>query len=82
MDTLYTFWVNMTHYKTESAHFLGLRNSATKIMKAPILLTFETSFLKIQIRNGQSHSSGMRRQLTTAGAGGEFRLHSASVAPR
>ena len=24
MDTLYTFWENITHDKTESAHFLGL----------------------------------------------------------
>ena len=30
MDTLYTFWVNITHYKTESVHFWGLMNSATK----------------------------------------------------
>ena len=31
MDTLYTFWDNITHYKTESVHLLGLMNSATKI---------------------------------------------------
>ena len=31
MDTLYTFGDNITHYKTESVHFLGLMNSATKI---------------------------------------------------
>ena len=30
MDTLYTFWDNITHYKTESV--LGLMNSATKVM--------------------------------------------------
>ena len=30
MDTLYTFLDNITHYKTESVHFLGLMNSATK----------------------------------------------------
>ena len=30
MDTLYTFWDNIIHYKTESAHVLGLMNSATK----------------------------------------------------
>ena len=30
MDTLYTFWDNITHYKTKSVHFLGLMNSATK----------------------------------------------------
>ena len=30
MDTLYTFWDNITHYKTESVNFLGL-NSATEI---------------------------------------------------
>ena len=29
MDTLYTFWDNGTHYKTESK-LLGLMNSATK----------------------------------------------------
>ena len=32
MDTLYTFWDNITHYETESVHFLGLMNSATKII--------------------------------------------------
>ena len=31
MDTLYTFWDNSTHYKTESVNFLGLMNSATKV---------------------------------------------------
>ena len=30
VDTLYTFWDHITHYKTESVHFLGLMNSATK----------------------------------------------------
>ena len=30
MDTLYTFWDNIAHYKTESVDFLGLMNSATK----------------------------------------------------
>ena len=30
MDTRYTFWDNITHYKTESVHFGGLKNSATK----------------------------------------------------
>ena len=30
MDTLYTFWDNSTHYKTESVNFLGLMNSTTK----------------------------------------------------
>ena len=30
MDTLSTFWDNITHYKTESVHFWGLMNSATK----------------------------------------------------
>ena len=30
MDTLYTFWDNITHYKTESVHFLALMNSAPK----------------------------------------------------
>ena len=32
MDTLYTFGDNITHYKTESVHFLGLMNSATKLL--------------------------------------------------
>ena len=26
----FTLWDNITHYKTESVHFLGLMNSATK----------------------------------------------------
>ena len=30
MDTLYTVWDNITHYKTKSVHFLGLMNSASK----------------------------------------------------
>ena len=30
MDTLYTFWDNIIHYKTKSVRFLGLMNSATK----------------------------------------------------
>ena len=34
MDRLYTFWDNITQYKTESVHFLGLMNSATKILIA------------------------------------------------
>ena len=31
MDTLYTFWDNITHYTTKSVRFLGLMNSATKV---------------------------------------------------
>ena len=31
VDTLYTFWDSSTHYKTESVHFWGLMNSATKM---------------------------------------------------
>ena len=39
MDTLYTFWDNSTHYKTESVHFSGLMNSATKeCFLAPLCL--------------------------------------------
>ena len=30
VDTLYTCWDNITHYKTKSVHFLVLMNSATK----------------------------------------------------
>ena len=30
MDILYTFWDNITHYKPESVHFLGLMSSATQ----------------------------------------------------
>ena len=30
MDTLYTCWDNITHYKTKSVNFLGLMDSATK----------------------------------------------------
>ena len=33
MDTLYTFWDNITYYRTESVYFLGLMNSATKIRR-------------------------------------------------
>ena len=31
MDTLYTYWDNLTHYKTESVDFWGLMNSTTKL---------------------------------------------------
>ena len=37
MDTLYTFWDNIIHYKTKSIHFLGLKNSATKLKARPAL---------------------------------------------
>ena len=30
MDTLFTFWDNITHYNTKSVHFWGLMNSATQ----------------------------------------------------
>ena len=30
MDTLYTFWDNITHTRTKSVHFWGPLNSATK----------------------------------------------------
>ena len=32
MDTLYSFWDHITHYKTESVNFLGFMNSATKVL--------------------------------------------------
>ena len=32
MDTLHTFWDNITHDKTKSVHFGGLMNSATKLL--------------------------------------------------
>ena len=35
MDTLCTFWDNITHSKNKSVHFLGLMNSATKQGIAP-----------------------------------------------
>ena len=38
MDTLYTFWDNITHNKTKSLHFLGLVNSATKIGNRGLLV--------------------------------------------
>ena len=40
MDTLYTFWDNTTHYKTDSVsvHFWGLMNSATKVQGLVCLL--------------------------------------------
>ena len=33
MDTLYTFWDSITQQETESVHFLGLMNSATKVSR-------------------------------------------------
>ena len=35
MDTLYTFWDSLTHYKTESVHFLKLMNSALRLLVSP-----------------------------------------------
>ena len=37
MDTLYTFGDTITHHKTESVHFWGLMNSATKNIGAKII---------------------------------------------
>ena len=56
MDTLYTFWDNITYYKTESVYFLGLMNSATKF-------TTECALSQIgQVKNASgdscSNSSG------------------------
>ena len=42
MDTLYTFWDSITHYKAESVHFLGLMNSATKIITTVIMSIVST----------------------------------------
>ena len=39
MDTLYTFWDNSTHYKTESVNFLGLMNSTAKVLRHGAVLT-------------------------------------------
>ena len=40
MDTLCTFGDNMTHYKTENVHFLGLMSSATKgVFRVPLRVT-------------------------------------------
>ena len=33
MDTLNTFWDNITYSKTESVYFWGLMNSATKVTR-------------------------------------------------
>ena len=33
VDTLCTSWDNITHYKTKSVNFLGLMNSATKVLR-------------------------------------------------
>ena len=32
MDTLFTFWDDITHYKAKTVHFWGLMNSATKVI--------------------------------------------------
>ena len=50
MDTLYTFWDNITHYKTESVHFWGLMNSATN---EGVLLGCAVRNLKLAIPSGQ-----------------------------
>ena len=38
MDTLDTFWDNITYYKTESVNFLVLMNSATRLLEAFLYL--------------------------------------------
>ena len=52
MDTLYTFGDNLTHYKTESVHFFGLMNSATKLTSRLRNVTKEP-----QIRQALHHNS-------------------------
>ena len=43
MDALYTFWDNITHYKTETVRFLGLMNSATKYVYIYIYIYIYTN---------------------------------------
>ena len=41
----YTFWDNITHYKTRSVHFLGLLNSATEAEEGVLVFsTFGSAF--------------------------------------
>ena len=52
MDTLYTFWDKITHYKPESVYFWGLMNLATKLVSL-FLVVVSVSFLK-QTSAGQA----------------------------
>ena len=63
MDTLYTFWDKITHYKTESVHFWGLMNSATKVPCGPCVRGClaprdDTSHVAICTRCGSLACSG------------------------
>ena len=49
MDTFYTFWDNITHYKTERVHFWGLMNSATKI-RVPLRAPFSGIAMRLAIK--------------------------------
>ena len=51
MDTLYTFWDNITHYKTKSVDFL-LMNSATK----SCLCRFSASHWRSGFQGGQVYA--------------------------
>ena len=64
MDTLYTFWDNSTHDKTESVNFLGLMNSATKGILNHAISMSQTpgdfpSFLALIPRNGSFRKLGV-----------------------
>ena len=50
MDTLYTFWDNITHYKTESVNVLGLMNSATQFQN-PLTKAYASNFNRIPRRS-------------------------------
>ena len=50
MDTLYTFWDNITHSKNKRVHFLGLMNSATKVISTLNSVAPITALLKTDLR--------------------------------
>ena len=58
---------NITHYKTESVHFRGLMNSATKICRLCELSDHQSCFLFFSRRTATSAKTfpGSRRYLLT-----------------
>ena len=55
MDTLYTLWDNIPHYKTESVNFWGLMNS-------------EPSFGIVEVRKNSTMARTLNPALRTQGS--------------
>ena len=57
VGTLYTFWGNITHYKTKSVNFWGLMNSATKFESLGFTrLSLRTTYVGLRIRSDSTET--------------------------